>query len=64
MRSTPHFTSGLFTLVSVLLSGMQAFSMSTFYGDVQVSLQKKQLHNPKATPYTATVREAIQLAIR
>ena len=36
MQSRPQLTSGLFTFVSVLLSDMKAFSMSTFHAGVQV----------------------------
>ena len=36
MQSRPQLASGLFTFVSVLLSDMQAFSMSTFHAGVQV----------------------------
>ena len=36
MQSRPQLASGLFTFVSVLLSEMQAVSMSTFHPGVQV----------------------------
>ena len=36
MQSRPQLASGLLTFVSVLLSDMQAFSMSTFHAGVQV----------------------------
>ena len=36
MQSRPQLASGLFTFVSVLLSAMQAFSMSTSHAGVQV----------------------------
>ena len=44
MQSRPQLASGLLTFVSVLLSDMQAFSMSRCTGMVH----KKQLNNPNA----------------
>ena len=44
MQSRPQLASGLLTFVSVLLSDMQAFSMSRCTGTVH----KKQLNNPNA----------------
>ena len=40
MQSRPQLAPGLLTFVSVLLSDMQAFSMSTFHAGVQVQFTK------------------------
>ena len=57
MQSRPQLASGLLTFVSVLLSDMQAFSMSTFHAGVQVCRysSQKSTEQPKCKDLQRTL---------